>query len=72
MHGGLGEIRVTKEILVHKGHLEVVVLGLRVLKPSTTTATQGPKGDTGPISPKHDKVDSGVRGRNGEKGDTGA
>ena len=52
MHRGLREIRVTKEILVHKGHLEVVVLGLRVLKPSTTTATQGPKGDTGPISPK--------------------
>ena len=72
MHRGLGEIRVTKEILVHKGHLKVVVLGLRVLKPSTTTATQGPKGDTGPISPKGDKVDSGVRGQNGEKGDTGA
>lgn len=41
MHRGLGEIRVTKEILVHefprvilvqKRHLEVVVLGLRVLK----------------------------------------
>ena len=72
MHRGLREIRVTKEILVHKGHLEVVVLGLRVLQPSTTTTTQGPKGDTGPISPKDDKVDSGVRGRNGEKGDTGA
>ena len=56
MHRGLGETRVTKEILVHKGHLEVVVLGLRVLKPHTTTATQGPKGDTGPISPKGDKV----------------
>ena len=72
MHRGLGEIRVTKEILVHKGHLAVVVGGLWFLKPTTTTATQGPKGDTGPISPKGDKVDSGVRGRNGEKGDTGA
>ena len=46
MHRGLGEIRVTKEILVHKGHLEVVVLGLRVLRGDT--ATEGPKGDTGP------------------------
>ena len=72
MHRGFGETRVTKEIIVQKGHLKVVVLGLRGLKPSTTTATQGPKGDTGPISPKGDKVDSGVRGRNGDKGDTGA
>ena len=70
MHRGLGETRVTKEILVHKGHLEVVVLGLRVLRGDT--ATQGPKGDTDPQIPKGDKVDSGVRGRNGDKGDTGA
>ena len=70
MHRGLGETRVTKEILVHKGYLEVVVLGLRVLRGDTTT--QGPKGDTGPQIPKGDKVDSGVRGPNGDKGDTGA
>ena len=80
MHRGLGEIRVTKEILVHKGHLEVVVLGLRVLKPSTTTATQGPKGDTGPISPKLtvvlevEMVKKGTlehRGPSRDKGDRG-
>ena len=59
MHRGLGETRV-----------EVVVLGLRVLRGDT--ATQGPKGDTDPQIPKGDKVDSGVRGRNGDKGDTGA
>ena len=70
MHRGLGETRVTEEILVHKGHLEVVVLGLRVLRGDT--ATQGPKGDTGPQIPKGGKIDSVVRGRNGDKGDTGA
>ena len=32
MHRGPREIRVSKEILVHKGHLVVVVLGLRVLR----------------------------------------
>ena len=31
MHRGPREIRVSKEILVHKGHLVGVVLGLRVL-----------------------------------------
>ena len=32
MHRGPREIRVSKEILVHKGHLVEVVLGLRVLR----------------------------------------
>ena len=59
MHRELGEIRVTKVILVPKGHVEVVVLGLRVLR-YWSSKSQG------------DKVDGGVRGRNGDKGDTGA
>ena len=32
MHRELRETRPIKEILVHKGHLVVVVLGLRVLR----------------------------------------
>ena len=79
MHRGLGEIGVTKEILVHraprvilvrKGHLVVVVLGLRVLKASKEIP--GPKGHKDDITVGgRDKGEPGAQGAEREKGDTG-
>ena len=59
---------VTKEILVHKGHLVVLVLGLRVLK----LTMDKDQGDIGPQGPKGDKGDTSPEGPKGDKGDTGA
>ena len=79
MHRGLGEIGVTKEILVHraprvilvrKGHLVVVVLGLRALKVSKEIP--GPKGHKDDITVGgRDKGETGAQGPKREKGDTG-
>ena len=53
MHRGLGEIRVTKEILVHEFPRVILVQKSR----------KGDKGDTSHQSPKGDKDDIGIAGK---------